>query len=132
MSDKYLPLLIIMLLGNTIVPLTCLVWRRVRRSIPALLVISLLINVAMFIERFLIIVPSLSHKNVPFMWGSYTPSLVESTVMAAAFSGFALLYMLFAKFFPIVAITDVREETEALRGEITRGRTRLTTLVDEE
>ena len=132
LGDEYRILLFVMLLGNTLVPLTCLVWRRVRRSIPALLVISLLINVAMFIERFLIIVPCLSHKNVPFMWGSYTPSLVESTVMAAAFAGFALLYMLFARFFPIVAITDVREETEALRLETRRGRTRLTTLVEEE
>jgi hypothetical protein len=66
------------------------------------------------------------------MWGSYLPSWVELTVMAAAFSGFALLYMLFAKFFPIMAITDVREETEALRDTAVRGRTRLTTLVDEE
>ncbi|NJC87303.1 MAG: polysulfide reductase [Desulfuromonas sp.] len=131
-AGHYPLLLMIMLLGNSVVPLTCLLWRRVRRSIPALLIISLLVNVAMFIERFLIVVPSLSHKNVPFLWGSYRPSWVELTVMAAAFCGFALLYMLFAKFFPIMAITDVREEHEALRGETVRGRTRLSTLIDEE
>lgn len=86
----------------------------------------------MFTERFLIIVPSLSHKNVPFLWGTYDPTWVELSITAAAFAGFGLLYMLFAKFFPIVAITDVREETEALRGESQRGRTRLATLVNEE
>lgn len=132
MADQYRAFLVIMLLGNSVVPISCLIWRRVRRSIPALLVISLLVNVAMFIERFLIIVPSLSHKNMPFIWGAYTPTWVEMTIMAAAFSGFALLYMLFAKFFPIMAITDVREETEALRGTTVRGRTRLNTLVEEE
>jgi molybdopterin-containing oxidoreductase family membrane subunit len=122
----------IMLLGNTLVPIPCLIWGRIRRSIPALLVISLLVNVAMFIERFLIIVPSLSHKNVPFLWGTYSPTWVELSITAAAFGGFGLLYMLFAKVFPIMAITDVREETEALRGETQLGRARLATLVKEE
>jgi len=130
-SHYALPLFV-MLLGNTLVPIPFLMWKRVRRSIPALLVISLLVNVAMFTERFLIIVPSLSHKNVPFLWGTYDPTWVELSITAAAFAGFGLLYMLFAKFFPIVAITDVREETEALRGESQRGRTRLATLVNEE
>jgi Ni/Fe-hydrogenase subunit HybB-like protein len=122
----------IMLLGNTLVPIPCLIWGRIRRSIPALLVISLLVNVAMFTERFLIIVPSLSHKNVPFLWGTYSPTWVELSITAAAFGGFGLLYMLFAKVFPIMAITDVREETEALRGETQLGRARLATLVKEE
>ncbi len=130
-SHYTLPLFI-MLLGNTLVPIFCLTWRRIRRSIPALLVISLLVNVAMFTERFLIIITSLSHKNVPFIWGSYTPTWVELSITAAAFGGFGLLYMTFAKFFPIIAITDVREEPEALRGETKLGRTRLTTMVKED
>ena len=57
---------------------------------------------------------------------------VELSITAAAFGGFGLLYMLFAKVFPIMAITDVREETEALRGETQLGRARLATLVKEE
>ncbi len=130
-SHYALPLFI-MILGNTIVPITCLIWRPIRRSIPALMLISLLVNVAMFTERFLIIVPSLSHKNVPFIWGAYAPTWVELSITVAAFGGFGLLYMLFAKFFPIVAITDVREETEALRGETELGRTHLATLINEE
>ena len=74
MPDRYSLQLIVMLVGNTLLPNTLLCFRRMRRSIPVLLVVSLLINVAMFIERFLIIVPSLSHKNMPFAWGSYSPS----------------------------------------------------------
>lgn len=130
-SHYALPLFI-MLLGNTLLPIFCLTWRRIRHSIPALLVISLLVNVAMFTERFLIIVPSLSHKNVPFIWGAYSPTWVELSITVAAFAAFGLLYMIFAKIFPIMAITDVREETEALRGKIGFGRAQLKTLVKEE
>ena len=132
MVSRYGILLLIMMLGNTLVPIVGLSFRAVRRSIPALLFITLLLNLAMFIERFLIIVPSLSHKNIPYVWGSYTPSWVEWSIMAAAFALFALLYTLFSRFFPILAITDVREREEALKGEQALGRTRVKTLVSEE
>ncbi|WP_303721734.1 NrfD/PsrC family molybdoenzyme membrane anchor subunit [Malonomonas rubra] len=132
MSSRYGIMLLIMMLGNTIVPIIGLCFRQVRRSLPALLVITLLVNLAMFIERFLIVVPSLSHKNIPFIWGSYTPSWVELAIMVASFALFFLLYTLFAKFFPILAITDVREQEEVLLGSQQNGRTRLETLVKEE
>ncbi len=109
MAGRYTPLLLLMLIGNAVVPIIALCFKKLRRSIPVMLVVTLLINVAMFIERFLIIVPSLSHKNMPFVWGTYHPSWVELSVMAGAFAGFALLYTLFAKTFPMVAVTDVRE-----------------------
>ena len=109
MSGKYTPLLILMLIGNSVLPVTALCFKRVRRSVKAMLVITVLVNVGMFIERYLIIVPSLSHKNMPFVWGTYSPSWVELSVTAAAFAGFSLMYVLFAKFFPMVAVTDVRE-----------------------
>src|SRR5690606_8260904 len=77
MADRYGWLLFLMILGNTLLPIPLLCIRKVRRSIPAMLAITLLVNVAMFTERFLIIIPSLSHKNIPFIWGSYAPSWVE-------------------------------------------------------
>ncbi len=132
MHDHYGLALFIMILGNTIVPIVGLCFRRVRRSTAALLGITLLVNVAMFIERFLIVVPSLSHKNIPFIWGSYTPSWVEMSIALAAFALFFLLYTLFTKFFPILAITDVREQEEALIGQQQLGRARVETLVNEE
>jgi molybdopterin-containing oxidoreductase family membrane subunit len=98
-----------MLFGNSLLPITVLCFKKLRRNIRVMLVVTLLINVCMFIERFLIIVPSLSHKNMPFIWHTYSPSLVEISVNMAAFAGFVLLYALFTKFFPIVAVTDMRE-----------------------
>ncbi len=109
MSGKYTFMLIIMLIGNAVLPITGLCIKKVRRSVKAMFVITVMVNVGMFIERYLIIVPPLSHKNMPFVWGTYSPSWVELSVTAGAFAGFALLFTLFAKFFPMVALTDVRE-----------------------
>ena len=131
MAGKYTFLLLLMLFGNSIFPIIALCFKRLRRSIRAMLVVSLLVNVGMFIERFLIIVPSLSHKNMPFVWGSYRPTWVELSVTAGAFAGFALMYTLFAKTFPMVAVTDVREQEERTR-PVTLGRTRLPSIAGKE
>ncbi len=131
MSGKYTALLILMLIGNSVLPVTALCFKRVRRSIKAMLVITVLINICMFIERFLIIVPSLSHKNMPFIWHTYSLSLVEVSINAAALAGFALLYTLFAKFFPIVAVTDVRE-FEVRQAEVQFGRAKVPAIAGEE
>jgi len=131
MSGTYTVPLLIMLLGNSLLPITCMCIKRFRRSIGVMLLVSLLVNVGMFIERFLIIVPSLSHKNMPFVWGSYSPSWVEISINLAALAGFALLFTLFAKFFPIMAISDVRE-LEARKAEVTLGRARLPSIAEEE
>lgn len=131
LSSRYTPLLLIMLVGNSLLPIIFLCFRKLRRSIGVMLVVSLWINVAMFIERFLIIIPSLSHKNMPFAWGSYSPSLLEILVNLAALAGFALLFTLFAKFFPIVAISDVRE-LEVRQAEVPMGRTRLPSIAGKE
>ena len=131
MADRYTLPLAVMLIGNSLLPITVLCFKRLRRSIGVMLVVTLLINVAMYIERFLIIVPSLSHKNMPFAWGSYSPSWVEISINVMALALFALLYTLFAKFFPIVAVTDVRE-LEARKGQVKLGRAELSSLAEED
>ena len=62
----------IMLTCNGLVPL--MLWfRRVRRSISALFVISIFINIGMWFERYVIIVTSLSHEYEPWAWGALPP-----------------------------------------------------------
>ncbi|ABB32041.1 Polysulfide reductase NrfD [Geobacter metallireducens RCH3] len=131
MADKYAFLLLLMIFANSVLPIVALCFKRLRRSIGVMLVVSVLINVGMFIERFLIIVPSLSHKNMPFVWGTYRPTWVELSVTAGAFAGFALMYTLFAKCFPMVSVTDVRE-LEAQKSVVTLGRTRLQSIAEKE
>jgi molybdopterin-containing oxidoreductase family membrane subunit len=83
--------------------------RRVRRSIPALSVVSLMIVIGMYAERFLIVVPSLARRNDPFIWHNYFPTWVEFSILAGALALFLLLYMIFAKLFPIMAVSDIQE-----------------------
>ena len=64
--------------------------------------------VGMWLERFLIVVPSLAHKPLPYSWGTYTPTPVELYIMAATFAAMILLYTLFAKFVPIIAIWEMK------------------------
>jgi molybdopterin-containing oxidoreductase family membrane subunit len=67
----------------------------------------------MWVERFLIVVPSMATPQVPFDWGVYQPTWVEWSITAASFAAFALLYAVFSKVFPIVSMWEVREESQA-------------------
>ncbi len=92
-----------------VLPFFTLWFRRVRTSPAAMLVISLLINVGMYIERFLIVVTSPMRNSVSFDWGTYTPRWPEITITAATFAGFTLLYLLFAKVLPLISLWEVKE-----------------------
>jgi molybdopterin-containing oxidoreductase family membrane subunit len=62
----------------------------------------------MWLERFLIIVPSLGHKYLPYSYGIYRPQPVEIIVAGATFAAMALLYVLFAKIVPIISIWELK------------------------
>lgn len=128
MAHRYTGLLLVMLAGNSLIPIVTMCVKRWRRSIRVMLAVSLMVNVGMFIERFLIIIPSLSHKNMPFLWGTYRPSWVEISINLAVLAGFALLFTLFAKCFPLMALTDVRE-LEVRQTELPAGRTKVPSLI---
>ena len=60
-----------------------------------------------------IVVPSLTHKQLPYSWGTYSPTPTELFIMAATFAAMVLLYTLFAKFVPIISIWELKAgETE--------------------
>jgi Ni/Fe-hydrogenase subunit HybB-like protein len=105
----YAPLFWTMVTCNSLVPLT-LFFRRVRRSLPALFVIALLINVGMYLERFVIIVSSLAHGVAPASWrGLYEPTWVEVAITVGSFAWFSLFFLLFAKLVPVLPITELKE-----------------------
>ncbi|MCH8154173.1 MAG: 2-phospho-L-lactate guanylyltransferase [Proteobacteria bacterium] len=97
-----------MIICNGFLPF--LLWfKKIRRSIPALLVLSLFVNLGMWFERFVIIVVSLSFEYEPYAMGHYTPSWVEWAILAGSFGWFFMWFLLFAKNFPTVSITEVKE-----------------------
>ncbi|MXX33365.1 MAG: hydrogenase, partial [Gemmatimonadetes bacterium] len=98
----------IMLTCNGLVPL--MLWfRRVRRSISALFVISIFINIGMWFERYVIIVTSLSHEYEPWAWGLYRPSIVEMGILIGSFCWFGFWFLLFTRLLPPVAIAEMKE-----------------------
>lgn len=76
---------------------------------------SICVAIGMWLERFTIIVPTLSRPRIEDMvLGSYTPSLVEVSITVAAFSVMALLFLIFAKVFPLISVWEVEEGAEAI------------------
>jgi Ni/Fe-hydrogenase subunit HybB-like protein len=71
--------------------------------------------VGMWLERYLIVVPTLANPRLPYARGLYAPAWVEVSITAGAVAFFMLLYMVFTKIFPIISIWEVREGREGLR-----------------
>jgi molybdopterin-containing oxidoreductase family membrane subunit len=97
----------IMVSCNVITPQ--LFWfRKVRTSIWLMFVLSLFVNVGMWFERFVIIVTSLANDFLPSSWDKFTPTWVDIGTMLGAFGLFGMLFLLFCRYLPMVAIAEVK------------------------
>ncbi|MEX2301822.1 MAG: NrfD/PsrC family molybdoenzyme membrane anchor subunit [Bryobacterales bacterium] len=107
----YAPYFWVMITCNFIVPFTLLGIRRLR-SIFTTCICGVTVLVGMWLERFLIVVGTLAQPALPATWGTYTASWVEISITAGTFAGMVLLYLLFAKFVPIIAIWEYEDVAE--------------------
>ncbi len=98
-----------MILLNFVLPMILLGIRRFR-TVVGTAVASFTIVIGMWIERFLIIVPTLANPRLSFVRGHYSPTWVEVTITAGTVAYFGLLYLLFTKLFPIVSIWELKED----------------------
>ena len=89
--------------------------KRIRTNWNVMLVISILINIGMLTERFIIVASSLPRKFLPDAFGVYFPSLVEISITVGSFAIFTTLFLLFVKIFPAVSIYEVKETLNPLR-----------------
>lgn len=88
---------------------TQLFWfRKIRRSIPIMFVIGVLVNVGMWFERFVIVVTSLSRDFLPSSWGMYIPSIYDIGILIGSFGLFFTLIFLFIRTLPVVSIAEVK------------------------
>ena len=86
-----------------------LLWlKKIRSNVAAVFVISLLINVGMWFERFVIITISLSRDYLPASWASYSPTTIEIATLIGSFGLFFTLFLLFSRFLPMIAIGEVK------------------------
>jgi molybdopterin-containing oxidoreductase family membrane subunit len=96
-----------MVVCNAIIPQ--LFWfKKVRKNLTAAFIISLIINLGMWYERFNIIVTSLSKDYLPSAWTSYTPTWVEVGIYIGTLGIFTTGVLLFFKFIPMIAIHEVK------------------------
>lgn len=86
-----------------------LLWsRKVRRNLTAVWVISVLINLGMWLERFVIVVTSLHWDFLPSSWAMYKPTAIELAILAGSFGLFFTCFLLFVRFVPVIAISEVK------------------------
>ncbi len=83
-------------------------FKKIRRSLLAMFIISLFVNVGMWFERFVIIVTSLHRDFLPSSWNMYKPTYVEVFTFIGTFGLFFTLFLLFARFLPTIAISEVK------------------------
>ena len=120
------------LLAAYFIPVPMWLFRTVRRSIPLMIFTTVLVNVGMWLERFIIIVPGLARKQgLSFTWGGYTPSAVEIIIVFATFCMVSMLVLLFAKIFPLIPIGDAKEGM-ILQDEIRIGKVNVPAVMREE
>ena len=81
---------------------------RVRRTLLAVFVISLFINVGMWFERFVIIVSSLERDFLPSSWMSYSPTSIEIATFVGTLGLFFTCFLLFCRFVPVIAIAEIK------------------------
>ncbi len=80
-----------------------------RRSEVVLFVTSILVNVGMWAERFVIIAVSLTRDFVPSSWANYTPTWVDWGLLFGSMATFGALFLLFLRFLPAIPIFEVKE-----------------------
>jgi len=97
-------------------------WRRVRRSAIALFIISILINIGMWFERFVIVVSSLARDFMPSAWAEFVPTRWDFAILFGSMGMFFFLFLLFVRTLPAIAISELSK----LGHEMTKDRMRET------
>jgi Ni/Fe-hydrogenase subunit HybB-like protein len=96
-----------MIICNAIIPQV--MWsKKVRSNITALFIISLIINVGMWYERFNIVVTSLANDYLPSSWTTYSPTWVEISIFLGTIGIFSTGVLFFFRFIPMIAISEVK------------------------
>ena len=124
-------LFIIFFLTAYLIPVPMWLFKRVRTNIALMFWTSILVNIGMWLERFLIIVPGLARRT-PFVytWDAYRPSAVEWTIFIWSFAWVTFLMLLFSKFFPLVPLFE-QKESQVFTDDVMIGRAKVPAVLRE-
>ena len=107
MTGPYAPCYWSLIVCNIILPQ--LLWfKKVRANVPLLFVISLIVNVGMWLERFVIVITSLHRDFLPSSWGLYHPTVWDWTIFTGTIGFFIMMMFLFVRVLPMISIFEVR------------------------
>ncbi|HZR24591.1 MAG TPA: NrfD/PsrC family molybdoenzyme membrane anchor subunit [Vicinamibacterales bacterium] len=96
-----------LILCNIAIP-QALWFKKIRTNVPVLFVISLIVNVGMWLERFVIVVTSLHRDFLPSSWGMYSPTIWDWGTFVGTIGLFLALLFLFLRFLPMISIAEMR------------------------
>jgi molybdopterin-containing oxidoreductase family membrane subunit len=101
---------LLMVIPNVVVPQ--IFWfKRARQSLVLVFIISIVVNVGMWFERFVIIVIGLHRDFMPSNWGYYKPTIVDICTYIGTFGLFFTFFLLFIRFLPMIAVSEVKGVT---------------------
>jgi Ni/Fe-hydrogenase subunit HybB-like protein len=107
LTGPYWPAFTALIATNIALPQ--LLWlKRVRRNVPLLFVISLVVNTGMWLERFVIVVTSLHRDYLPSSWGMYYPTMWDWFTYVGTLGLFLTMLFLFLRFLPMISIFEMR------------------------
>ena len=107
MFGRYAPIYWALLFCNILVPQV--LWsKRVRSSVKAVFTVAILVNIGMWIERFIIVVQSLHRDFLPSSWGMYYPTRWDWATYVGTIGLFLALIFLLIRFLPMVSIFEMR------------------------
>jgi Ni/Fe-hydrogenase subunit HybB-like protein len=98
-----------LLITINVVVVQALWFPQVRRNLPALFVLSIIINVGMWLERFIIIVVSLQRDFLPSSWGLFSPTIWDWAILFGSIGFFFTMMFLFMRSLPSISIFEIRE-----------------------
>ena len=97
----------VMICCNVVIP-QVFWFKRFRRSIPVMFVVSIFVNIGMWFERFVITVTSLHRDFLPASWGMYAWSYWDTAILVGSFGMFLTLFLLYLRLFPAIAIAEIK------------------------
>lgn len=109
---NFSPYFWLMVICNFLIPVALLSFKKTR-NIKGILAASISVIIGMWLERLIIVVPTLANPRLEYPTGIYIPTITEWSLFAGASAVFILGFALFAKFFPLISIWEVQEGRES-------------------
>lgn len=110
-TGPYAPYFWTMVVCNFLIPVVVLSFKKLK-TIPGILFASIAVIIGMWLERLTIIIPSLANPRLHIISAPYIPTMTEWALFAGGIAVFCLLFLIFAKIFPIISIWEIKEGRE--------------------